>query len=273
MRRPVEKTQGGEQESRAKRFGFAIGSAISRARTSLRDKNSRPSVREKREKRESRGTIFQRAHRFLFNRRDESSYFEPHTIGFWRNLLVYLFLFSMVGHAMEIPYTSIMDALFGIVEEDYAANVDPWYLPYWVYGIGAVALTLIMVPMKIRILKHRKTLWGACLQFFAYAVILCAILETVMGLIINQPDEFGVYPFWDNSVLPLNILEQGWIVNDLFLGLVSVLYVWVLFPLCQKAFKLMGEKWANIVFVIACIFCAFCCIMSYAVPPIMALLQ
>lgn len=262
----VGKRMVGSAVSRTKKMGSSVSQTARTAKGRILDK-TRPSV--KHEVRE--GSLIDRAHRFLFNRRDESSYFEPHSLGFWRNLLMYLFLFSMVGHAMEIPYCNAMGALFGIVEEDYAAMMDPWYVPYWVYGIGAVALSLIMVPMKINILKRRKTLWGACLEFFLIAVVLCAVLETVMGLIINQPDQFGKYPYWDNSALPFNILGQGWLVNDIFLGIVSVLFVWVLFPLCQKSLKLVGEKWANRIFIGVATFCGLCCIMAYVVPPLMSL--
>lgn len=249
--------------------GLSNAAKMNIRRPSIKPK--RPSIKRLAAKRAKQGTLLDRAHRFLFNRRDESSYFEPHSIGFWRNLIIYFFLFSMVGHGMEVPYCAVMGSVFGIIENDYAAVVDPWYVPYWVYGFGAVALSLIMVPLKIKILDRCKTLWGACVLFFVCAVALCAILETVMGLIINQPDQFGEYPFWDNSKLPLNILQQGWIVNDFFLGFVSVFFVWVLFPLCQKCMKIIGEKWANRVFVGVAGCCALCCFFAYAWPALLNL--
>lgn len=206
----------------------------------------------------------------LLTRADEASYFEPHSWSFWRGIIMYLFVFSMVGHWMELPWCSFM-SLFGIVEADYAAVSDPWYVPYWVYGIGAAALTLIMLPLKVNIVKRRKTLIGAFLEFFVLAVVLCAFLETTIGLLINQPDATGEYPFWNNSQLPFNILEQGWLVNDLALGLVSILYVWVLFPLCQKFCKFIGMRRANKLFFGMCILCAVVCFVTYAVPPLMSL--
>lgn len=200
---------------------------------------------------------------FLLTEKDEESYFTPQTWEFWRGVIIYFFVFSLVGHWMEIPYCWFMDTAFGIIAEDYAVRVDPLYVPYWVYGIGATALTFIMLPLKVHIVEHRKTLGGAVLEFFLIAVVLCAILETGIGLIINQPDELGVYPFWDNSVLPLNILEQGWLMNDLMLGLVSLLYVWVIFPFCQKALTLAGPRVANGIFVAVLVIFAFICLITY----------
>ncbi len=131
---------------------------------------------------------------------------------------------------MEMAYCGAMDSLFGIVEDDYAVNVDPWFVPYWVYGFGAVGMTLFLEPFKERILSRRKTFWGALLEMFAIAVFLSMAMELGFGLLINQPDATGHYPYWDNSQLPLNVLQQAWLVNDVFIGLAGMVYLWFIFP-------------------------------------------
>ncbi|RSX55942.1 putative ABC-transporter type IV [Bifidobacterium dolichotidis] len=193
----------------------------------------------------------------------ESGYYQPRTWFFWRTLIVCLAVFSLVGHWLEIPYCTAMNNMFGIVSDDYAVWHDPWFVPYWVYGIGAVAMTLIVEPLKEWIIRRRKTLGGALLESFIIMVALAAVLETGIGLIINQPDAQGVYPFWDNSVLPGNILNQGWIVNDFFIGIVAMVYVWLLYPLICQAFKHMSEDWANIVFAIIVVAFLVCVAVTY----------
>lgn len=76
---------------------------------------------------------------------------------------------------------------------------------------------------------------GAALEFFVTTVLVCMAMELAMGFLLNQPDAAGNYPLWDNSQLPGNILGQAWIVNDISLGAVAMLYTWVIYPLCQKA--------------------------------------
>ncbi|NGM17784.1 hypothetical protein GMI70_07230 [Eggerthellaceae bacterium zg-893] len=208
---------------------------------------------------------------FQLDKFEEESYFTPKTWGFWRGVIMYFFIFSLVGHWMEIPYCALMDALFGIVEPDYAAFVDPLHVPYWVYGAGTVVLTLVLLPLKISIVRRCKTLWGAALGFLVAAVAIAAVLETVIGLIINQPDAFGEYPYWDNSQLAGNILGQGWIVNDIGLGLVSLFYVWVVFPFCQKIFLSISPKAANRFFFIVLAVVALACV-SWYVPQVFAAL-
>lgn len=195
---------------------------------------------------------------------DQIGYFAPRTWQFWRVLIVCLCAFSLVGHWLEIPYCFFMDQLFGIVEDDYALLSDPWYHPYWVYGIGAVAMTLAIEPLKEHFILSCRTLWGALLKSFAAVVLIALALELAIGLLVNQPDAAGEYPYWDNSQLPLNVLGQAWLVNDLFIGAVAMLYVWLLYPLICWGFMQLRPAVANGVFAAIVIGFAVCCIVSYA---------
>lgn len=161
----------------------------------------------------------------LITRRDESYGYAPDAFAFWRNQAVYFCLFSVLGHWMEIVYCSFMN-IFGIVDPESLVWDDPMY-PFCVYGI---------------------------------TVLVCMAMELTMGLMLNQPDAAGNYPLWDNSQLPGNILGQAWIVNDVGLGAVAMLYTWVVYPLCQKALakvpiRIMNAAAAIIVveFVVLCV--------------------
>lgn len=194
---------------------------------------------------------------------DEIGYFKPRTWEFWRSIIASFCIFCIVGHWLEGLYCVIMNSLFGIVEPDYAIWIDPWYHPYWVYGIGAVLMTLFIEPFKERIIVHRKTLWGALLETFVFVVVLSMLMELIIGLLVNQPDEFGEYPYWDNSQLPLNILGQAWLVNDVFIGLMALIYVWFLYPLICEGFRALKPRTANIALGVVVTVFAICCIASY----------
>lgn len=196
-------------------------------------------------------------------KRDEVGYFAPRNWEFWRAVIVCFCLVCILGHWMEIPYCILMDKLFGIVEGDYAVWTDPWYHPYWAYGFGAVVMTLAIEPLKELIIMRRKTLWGALLETFLLTVVLSMVLELVIGWLVNQPDAYGNYPFWDNSKLPGNIFGQAWIVNDVFIGLAAMLYVWIIFPLVCEGFSLLRPSVANFVFALLIVGFAACCIASY----------
>ncbi len=187
---------------------------------------------------------------------------------FWRSLFVNFYLFNILGHWAEIPYCTFMDRFFGIVDENYELWTDPWFKPYWVYGSGVVVMTLVIEPLKEYMMKRHKSLWAPALETFAIATALAAVMETAFGFICNQPDENGVYPFWDNSQLPGNILGQGWIVNDLVMGVMCVVYVWLAYPLISIGLEKLGEKRANILFVVASAAFALATVLSYVPNPL-----
>lgn len=194
---------------------------------------------------------------------DEVGFFAPRSWEFWRALIVCFCLAAIAGHWLEIPYCLFMDRCFGIVSEGYPVWTDPWYHPYWVYGVGAVVMTLVIEPLKERFVVRRRTLAGAVLESFVVTVALSLVLELGIGLIVNQPDATGSYPYWDNSQLPLNVLGQAWIVNDVLIGLVAVAYVWVIFPLVCAGFARLRPPVANGVFALIVVGFAACCTASY----------
>lgn len=92
------------------------------------------------------------------------SYYQPRTWAFWRNLVMYFCVFSVVGHWMEIAYCVFMNACFGIVEDDSLVWGDPLY-PFLVYGVGVVVCVVGLVPLRERLVAKRSTLFYAGVQF------------------------------------------------------------------------------------------------------------
>ena len=204
-----------------------------------------------------------KTHTHKITAKNEVGFAAFRTWPFWRAIVVAFCVGCIVGHWLEIPYCMFMNYFFGIVDPDYAVWTDPWYHPYWVYGVGAVFMTLLVEPLKERIILRRKTLWGALLETFLIVVFLSMLMELIIGLIVNQPDASGEYPYWDNSQLPLNVLGQAWLVNDVFIGLAAMLYVWVLYPLICEGFSLLRPPMANIMLVVIVVGFAAACTGSY----------
>ena len=199
-----------------------------------------------------------KTHTHKITAKNEVGFAAFRTWPFWRAIVVAFCVGCIVGHWLEIPYCMFMNYFFGIVDPDYAVWTDPWYHPYWVYGFGAMAMTFQEV-----IIVRRKTMWGAFLETLLYAVLLAMLLELVIGWLVNQPDQMGNYPYWDNSKLPLNVFGQAWLVNDFVIGLVAMFYVWVMWPLICKGLGKAGPRGANITMAVVVAAFAICCAVSY----------
>lgn len=164
---------------------------------------------------------------------------------FWRNQAVYFCAFSLVGHWLEILYCLFMDANFGIVDPESLVWEDAFY-PFPVYGFGVLVCAVVMVPLKQWLLLRCKGKGAAAGAFFIIGVVAAMAMELAQGFLQNQPDENGVYPLWDNSHLPLNILGQAWLVNDVMISLVMLAYVWLLYPVMERGIAKLPQRAANV---------------------------
>ena len=59
--------------------------------------------------------------------------------------------------------------------------------PYWVYGLGGEAMTLIFEPIKERILGRQRSLPDAMLETYAIAMLAAMGMELGFGLLVNRP--------------------------------------------------------------------------------------
>ena len=194
---------------------------------------------------------------------ERSVLFAPTTWSFWRNNIMCFCVNNVLGHYLESLYCKVMDKCFGLIDDSYAIKFDPWYHPYWVYGIGGEAMTLIFEPIKERILGRHRSLSGAMLETYVIAVLAAMGMELGFGLLVNRPDEDGNYPYWDNSKLPLNVFKQAWLVNDLVMGAVAVVHIWLAYPLFCKGMSKLSERAANAAFAATVGVFAAACVSSY----------
>ncbi len=198
-------------------------------------------------------------------------FFHPRKRWFWQALVTSFCACCLIGHWLEFPYCWMTNSLFGIVDSDYALYIDPWFHPYWCYGFGALGMTLVLEPAKDWLVRKLGSRKKAMPVSFICAVFLAMLMELGIGLLVNQPDATGHYPYWDNSYLPFNVGGQAWLFNDVFIALAAMVYLWLAFPLVAHAFiwlqgrKIRSHNAANVFFAIALAIFAACCILSYTI--------
>ena len=152
---------------------------------------------------------------------------------FWCDMVVYFCIFSVVGHWCEWGYCLFNDHFFGIVDPNSGVWNDINY-PFFVYGVGVVVASIVLVPYRAMLIKWRQSGIRAGIHFFIVSIFVAMGAELTQGFLQNQPDQYGNYPLWDNSQLPGNILGQAWIVNDVLIAALLFFFVWIVYPLGTK---------------------------------------
>ena len=184
---------------------------------------------------------------------------KPRTWEFWRNMIVYFCLFSIVGHWMEAGLCLFIK--WGIVPGIYDPNSGIWrdYLsPFPVYGVGMVACGLLLYPIKTKLQDKLGGVWKPLLASFVINTLVCSAIELILGLTSNMPVD-GVYPLWDYSTMPFNFMGQICLQNSTAFGVVATLMTWAVWPALQRLSAKTPNDVRKAFFVAVVVFYAFVC--------------
>ena len=184
------------------------------------------------------------------------SFYNPRTWAFWRSIIIYFCLFSIVGHWMEAAFCLLIK--YGIVPGIYDPNSQiwsDWLYPFPVYGFGTVACALILYPIKNALQRRIRNGWGPVVASFIVNTLVCSAIELTLGLLQNQPVD-GVYPLWDYSNMFCNFMGQICLQNSLAFGAVATLMTWIVYPGLEKLMGKLPDNVANVAFIVVVVFFA-----------------
>ncbi len=193
---------------------------------------------------------------------EERDYYRPKTWAFWRNIIIYFCVFSIVGHWMEAGYCTLIR--FGILPGIYDPNSQiwhDWFYPFLVYGFGAVACVLLLYPVKNLLQKKIKGNMVPLILSFIINAAVCTGIELVMGLMLNQPNPDGSLPLWDYRDMFGNFMGQICLQNAIAFGMVATLMTWVIYPALERFLHRFPENAMNISFIAITI--AFCILFFF----------
>lgn len=180
----------------------------------------------------------------------DSDYYRPRTWAFWRNLIIYFCVFSVVGHWMEAGYCTLIR--FGILPGIYDPNSQiwsDWLYPFCVYGVGAVACVLLLFPVKNFLENKLHGIVVPLAISFVINALVCTSIELAMGLMLNQPLPDGTLPLWDYRDMFCNFMGQVCLQNAVAFGLVATLMTWVIYPGLEHLLGKVSKDVMNAAFV------------------------
>lgn len=193
-----------------------------------------------------------------------------HTVGFvrlrdwqyWRRLVLFFCIFSVVGHLVEFPYCWIGMTYFGSVDPDNEVITNP-LKPFFIYGVGIVLCSVFLEPFRRFLLGRAPSAVRALIAFYLVSIFIAMAFELIQGFTQNQPVN-GEYPLWDVHDLPGNILGQAWIVNDLLLGALITFVVWLVLPFSNRLADRLEPRTANILCAVVVTLTLILTVVTYA---------
>ena len=162
---------------------------------------------------------------------------------FWRDLMIYFIVFSLLGHWAEMLFCQLI--VSGVFMGDYdpsnAMLWSQWLFPFTAEGAAAVAIVLLLHPASRWLVKKTGgRVWLAVILSFLLNALVCTSIDFTTGMIANQD-----YSLWDYRALPFNFMGQVCLQNSMVYSIAATLIVWVFYPLMDKALRRMPRGVAN----------------------------
>lgn len=153
---------------------------------------------------------------------------------FWRNTFLIYWIFSAVGHVLEIFWVN-MPLLVG----QPPTNVLPTFVVAAPYGFGAIGLIWIIYPL----VKKKKATAGTV---FLLSCILGGVIEFIcaVAIVLYTPDHTN--PYWDYSDQPFNLFGFVCLKNCLAFGVASVPGVYWAFPIVNNLINWLDKNWRKL---------------------------
>lgn len=154
-----------------------------------------------------------------------------HTWKFWRNSFLIYWIFSLVGHVLELGWVNL-PLLIG----QPPTNVLPLFVVAAPYGFGALALIWVIYPLVKKNKANAATI-------FVLSCILGGTVEFICAaaIVAFTPDHVNV--FWDYSAEPFNLFGFICLKNCLAFGAAAVPGVYWVFPVVNNFINWLDQNW------------------------------
>lgn len=190
---------------------------------------------------------------------EKEQLWNPKSLLFWRDLLLFFCIFSVVGHWME--YWVCWLIRLGIVPGEYDPNSGIWHdmlNPFFVYGAAMFFIGLVLYPFKEWIYSKIGRVVPTIIVSFLANTLFCAVIELAMGFALNTPPDpvTGRLPLWDYSNMAFNFMGQICLLNTTFFGVMATIMTWLVYPNLERLFRRLPHDAMNILSVVVFVFFA-----------------
>ena len=175
---------------------------------------------------------------------------DPKSIEFWMRLLIYFFVFSILGHWMEMGVQILV--INGIMPGTIAAPDSLTWRdslnPFFIYGIAVAFCGLALYPVFLKFREKFSKRWQAYLASFLVNTLFCVAAELILGFLFNAD-----YSAWDYRDQFMNFEGQICLLYTLAFGIMSSFITWIVYPMMERNFSRVNRDVFRIIFVVACV--------------------
>lgn len=165
---------------------------------------------------------------------------------FWRNLVLFYCLFSILGHWMEAGFCMLirMGVVAGSYDPSNTSLWRDWLYPFPPDGVGFVMCVLILYPFKNWVQEKIHTKWLAIIPSFVVNALVCTLVELSFGFVVNANHQL-----WDYSNMFCNFMGQVCLQNSIGFGIASTLATWAIYPFLVRQINRLPKKRMTFLFV------------------------
>ncbi len=159
---------------------------------------------------------------------------------FWRDLMMYFFVFSFMGHWAEMLfcYNIHLGVFMGDVDFSEVMLWHQWLFPYCAEGVAVVLIAVLLTPVKEWLLKQfGGRVLPAVLVSIVVTAVVCTTIDFTCGMICNQN-----YEVWDYRALPFNFMGQVCLQNSTVYTMAATLILWIFYPLMDRGLRRMPHS-------------------------------
>lgn len=181
---------------------------------------------------------------------DEEFVIDRKSWPFYRNLIIYFVIFSVLGHWLEAAFCQLIR--LGIVQGEFHAENTmlwrDWFYPYPMHGTAVVLIALILYPLFVMMKKKFSNRILPYVASFFINMATCTLIEFVGGLMFNSHLQN-----WDYSNMPFNFMGQICLQNAIGFGLASSIIAWWVYPMMERAIARVRPATMNIVCIVVAV--------------------
>ena len=175
---------------------------------------------------------------------------DPKSAAFWMRLLIYFFIFSIMGHWMEMGVQIlVINGLFPgtVASPDSLTWRDNMNL-FFIYGIAVAFCGLVLYPVYLKLRERFPHQWQALLASFLFNTLFCVAAELILGFLFNAD-----YSAWDYRDQFMNFQGQICLLYTLAFGIMASIITWCVYPMLENKFSNLNRDVFRLVFAVSCV--------------------